>query len=450
MNPLRRKLLRYTGWIIGTFGVGQVLRLIVNVVLARLLAPEIFGVMAIVNSLRTGFELFTDVGIGQNIVQSKWGAEPDFYNTAWTVQVIRGVLLWLASIVAGPLVANFYEIPILGEIFPTLGLLFVIAGLSSTSIFVLQKQMLVAKRNIFEVFFELIAAFVFISVAIFNPTIWGLVLSNIIAAAMRAAGTHFISKDLGNRFLISRGHLVEIVKFGKWIFFASVAFFIATFIDRLYFGTVFPLALLGVYGVARTLADGLSLLASRLTAFIVFPYVSNSMDQPRSELRQKISSVRFGMILLAAVCIAAVASSSDFIIQLLYDRRYWDAEWMLPLLCIGSWFAILGNLNESVLLGFGKPAYPALANTVKLGFLVVGLPIALQYFGAAGAITVVMLSELLRYVPTSLGMYREKFGFGIQDLVATLTMLTVIVLFDMIRWTIGVPTLTEGLVGPLQ
>ena len=97
-------VLKGVGWTVGAFGVGQLLRLVTVVAIARLLAPELFGIMAIVNSLRTGVDLLSDVGITQNIIQNKNGDDPDFYNTAWTLQLIRGPVLWLlCSAAAVPL-----------------------------------------------------------------------------------------------------------------------------------------------------------------------------------------------------------------------------------------------------------------------------------------------------------------------------------------------------------
>ena len=76
------RLLRNAVWTVGSFGLSQGLRLVMNIILARLLAPELFGIMVIVNSLRTGIELLSDVGIGQNVIYHKDGNDPEFYNTA--------------------------------------------------------------------------------------------------------------------------------------------------------------------------------------------------------------------------------------------------------------------------------------------------------------------------------------------------------------------------------
>ena len=106
-----RFLLTGTVWTTGAYGVGQVLRLATNVALARLLAPELFGIMLIVYSLRTGVELISDVGIGQNIVYNKNADDPDFYNTAWSLQFIRSVVLWLVFLAAAVPLAQFYQSP---------------------------------------------------------------------------------------------------------------------------------------------------------------------------------------------------------------------------------------------------------------------------------------------------------------------------------------------------
>ena len=93
MNKSRiLELSKKIGWTVGTFGLIQLIRFAINIVLTRLLAPELFGTMLIVNSLRTGIDLVLDVGIGQSIIQNKFGEHPSFYVTAWSIQLVRGML----------------------------------------------------------------------------------------------------------------------------------------------------------------------------------------------------------------------------------------------------------------------------------------------------------------------------------------------------------------------
>src|SRR5262245_13273328 len=139
VSPLA--LLKGAGWTIGAYGVGQLLRLMTNIVLARLLAPELFGIMVIVNSLRTGIDLFSDVGIGQNIVQNKNGDDPLFYNTGWSLQQIRGVLLWLVCFAAAAPLAHLYQAPILISVLPVAAFYFILTGCTSISVPLLQRKL---------------------------------------------------------------------------------------------------------------------------------------------------------------------------------------------------------------------------------------------------------------------------------------------------------------------
>ena len=80
------------------FAASQGIRLASTLVMTRLLAPSMFGVMAIAMMVNVIASLLTDLGIRQNIVQSRRGADPMFLDTAWTVQIIRGFIIWAMAL----------------------------------------------------------------------------------------------------------------------------------------------------------------------------------------------------------------------------------------------------------------------------------------------------------------------------------------------------------------
>ena len=82
------------GLLVGT----QALRLGGNLIMARLLVPDMFGIMAISTTLSVVLHLLSDVGLRQNIIQSPRGDDPLFLNTAWTVQLLRGILLFAVTL----------------------------------------------------------------------------------------------------------------------------------------------------------------------------------------------------------------------------------------------------------------------------------------------------------------------------------------------------------------
>ena len=121
-GSLRSRTIRGTLWTTGGYGASQVIRLGVNLVLTRLLHPQMFGLMTLVNIFVQGLQGFSDVGIGPAIIQSKRGDDPVFLNTAWTVQALRGLSLGaVATAIAWP-VAKLYGEPQLFWLLPVAGL----------------------------------------------------------------------------------------------------------------------------------------------------------------------------------------------------------------------------------------------------------------------------------------------------------------------------------------
>jgi O-antigen/teichoic acid export membrane protein len=440
MTISTRLLLNGAIWTIGAYGLGQVLRLATNVVLAQLLAPELFGIMLIVNSLRMGIELISDVGIGQNIIYHKEANEPDFYNTAWTLQAVRSVLLWLLAIVVAVPVARFYESPVLVYIVPLTAFGIVLSGFSSVSRPLLQKRMQIAKLNVFEVIVAFISSAGHVFLAYLSPTIWALVFGGLFGSAVSMIGSYFLLPDIKQKFYLSKRFSWEILHFGKWIFLSSIVYFLSTNFDRLYLAKVVPLQILGVYGIARSISELLGFVVLRLGNYVLFPLIASHSQMPRDDLRAQLASIRAKFMLVAAIGFSLLAATADLPIKLLYDERYQAAGWMLPILIIGSWFTILAVINESTLLGLGKPFYSASSNGLKFAFLLIGLPLFTKVYGVLGGVMVVAFADLCRYAPILVGQRRERFSFGMQDLLLTSAAFLMIGLFEWLRWTAGYGT----------
>jgi O-antigen/teichoic acid export membrane protein len=393
--------------------------------------------MTIVNILRTGIDLVADVGIGQSIVQNKNAENPDFYNTAWTVKLLRGLLLYMVCVALAGLFARLYDMPVIATVLPVLALTFVFDGLASVSIFILQKRQRIAQLSLWGFAFEVIPGVILVVLAYFFRSIWALVFGLLLASTIRTIISHLLLSDVRVKFHISKGYMWEILHFGKWIFLATLIYFLSGNFDRLYLGKIVPIALLGVYGIARSLADMIVQLVVRLCGYMVFPYIASSSDQPRDQLRTKLAKGRFQLLMLATIGLSAFAAVADVPIKIIYDHRYHAAAGMLPIMALGVWFSMLCNINESILLGFGRPQYVAIGNAIKLGWLLIGLPFGYAAYGFFGVIVGVAASDAFRYLPLLVGQIRMRFSFGLQDLSASLVMYGLFGIFVWLRWYLG-------------
>ena len=422
---------------IGAFGAGRVIRLAGSVALTRLLNPELFGIIAIVNSVRTGIDLVSDVGVAQSIVQNKKGEDPAFYATGWTLKVIRGVVLWLITAAAAPFVSQLYDSRELSVIIPVAALYFIFDGCTSVSLFIMQKRMKITELNILGFLFELIPAAAMVVLAYFYRSIWSMVLGLLFASAIRMVVSHFLVRGVKMRLTLNKEYAWQIIHFGKWIFLSSAIYFFSSNFDRLYLGKTVPFALLGIYGVARSLSDTISVFVGRLSGLIVFPLIAKAADRPRKELRKKVASTRFQLLLLTAFGLAAFAAVADVPIKLIYDPRYYGAADILPFTTLGAWFTIMCSINEAVLLGFARPQYAATGNALKLAWLLVGLPLGYVWHGFFAVIIVVAVGDLFRYMPILFGQIRNRFSFGWQDFCLSVLMFGLFAFFVWLRWRLG-------------
>ena len=430
-------LIKGVTWTVGTFGAGQIIRLVGSIALTRLLSPQLIGIMTIVNSVRSGIDLLSDVGIAQSIVQNKNAENPAFYNTAWSLKVIRGVCLCIICGAVGGVFGWFYRSPIVGVVLPVMAFVFLFDGINSVSPFLMQRRLQLVGLNLFGLTFEFIGAAVLVVLAYLFRSIWSLVFGVLIGAALKTLVTHFLLRDVRVRFHIAKQFVWEIIHFGKWIFLSSIVFFLAGNFDRLFLGKVVPFAVLGVYSVARNIADMMIGLVSRICSYIVFPYIASSLERPKGDMYRKLAPIRLRLLFVAALGLSGFAAVADVPIKIIYDERYHAAAAMMPIFALGVWFATLCSINESMLLGLGEPKYLTIGNASKFGWTCLALPFAYSSYGLLGVIVVTATSDIFRYVPIFFGQIRLRFSFGLQDVLATLFMFAGYLFFVWLRWFLG-------------
>jgi O-antigen/teichoic acid export membrane protein len=424
-------------WTIAGYGVSQILRFGNNIILTRLLQPEFFGLMAVVNTLLMGLELFSDLGIGQSVIQNKHGEEERFLNTAWTLQIIRGFFIWLICLCITYPAAYFYKEPRLLWLLPVMGLVSIILGFSYPSQSLLNRRMELNRVIIFDFMIQLVSLSTLIILAWWLKNLWAFVISGLISATIRAIGTHFLIPGKKGKFAWDRNALKELVSFGRWMFFATALMFLAEQSDRLILGKLLSFGAVGVYTIAATLANVPREVIKGLSFRVIFPIISNQVDLPRHELRVKIIRQRWKIVLGAAVVLAFLVSTGDLIIATLYDQRYTEARWMMPILSCGIWFSILFYTTSPALLALGKPLYAAQSNLLRFLMIGLGMPLAFTLKGTLGVIVIIALSDFPLYIANLYGMWCEGLFCFLQDVRATVIFLGLLIFFLAIRSFLG-------------
>ena len=383
-DETRKKALKGTVWTFFGYGGSQAIRLGSNLVLAHLLFPEAFGLMALVNIFIQGLHMFSDMGLGPSIIQNRRGDDPDFLNTAWTIQVIRGIALWFGfCLIAWP-VAKFFGHDsqttwLLFWIMPAIGFSTVISGFNSTSLSSLERTLQLDRITMLEMVPQLTSVITMLLWSWLHPSVWALVGGSIAYSLVQLPMSHWFNRPLRNKFHWDLAAVAELRRFGKWIFFGTIVAFLSSNLDRIILGKLLTLTELGVYGMALTFARFGTEISTRLSGTVLFPILSRSQDDPVTLVGRSLKAR--GLVLLAGGSLAcAFAITAPLFFRYLYDHRYANAGVISQWMAILAWCSIVLSTMDRIPMALGHSRALFVSNILIVfgyGFAVLGYWIAL-------------------------------------------------------------------------
>ncbi|MEY2929259.1 MAG: hypothetical protein RL033_8, partial [Pseudomonadota bacterium] len=352
----------------------QSMRMGGQIIVTRLVPQEAFGLMAIVYTFRGAIDLFSDIGIGPSIIQNPRGDDPKFLDTAWTLQFLRGLGLFMFTTACALPMARFYGHPELKMLIPAAAASAVIAGMRSTRTYSAERHLNLARLTLSEVLAQVMAFSTMVLFALWSPTVWALVAGGFAGATTDVILGHVLLRGHNGRFGWEKEALRSLASFGKWIFLSTVLTFAVNEADRLVFGKMVSLAELGVYNVALGIASiPLSAMHS-LAGKVIFPLFSR-VNQSSAQLARVFAQARRLHLVLSGWALSGFIGGGPAAVALIYDDRYLNAGWMLQCLAVGAWFATPEATNSSASLACGAPRWVALANFSKLVGMMILLPV---------------------------------------------------------------------------
>jgi O-antigen/teichoic acid export membrane protein len=421
---LRKRAISAGAWNLAALVTSQAIRLGGNLVMARLLMPEMFGIMIIATTVSVVLHLLSDVGLRQNIIQSQRGDEPAFLNTVWTVQIVRGFVLFAATL----LVAGFswfaqtinlwspdstYAAPELPLVLALTGFSAVIYGFQSTKIDVAVRTFQQKKVVLAEFASQLAGLLVMLVIGYFTRSIWSLVGAGLVAALASTLLGHYWFKGPANHLHWDRSALNELVVFGRWILLSSAVGVLAMHGDRIWFGGSMSATELGVYSIAVLILGALQTGVQRLAGAVALPAFS---EAARNDDTVRLHALYYRFRLIIDIALLFLCGLflviSPLIISWLYDERYAEAGTMMAVLSL-SFFTLRYTLAHQVWIALGLTKYQAMDNIIRVVSLWVLLPLLLALGGVKYAIWGVALHTfptlvLIVYVNRRLGLFSIK------------------------------------------
>lgn len=415
MSEVNRRAQKGAVWTVAGFGTNQVLRVVSNVILTRLLTPDVFGLMQFVNTFLQGLFLFSDIGIRPSIIQNERGDDPKFLNTAWTIQVARGCVLFAASLLLTVPVADFFEQPELRLLLPVAGFQAMVAGFYSSKLASQNRALNLKRITLIDIFGQVVLLGTTVIVAIQLRSVWAFMIGSLTSNVVRLVLSHLALPGERNKLTWDKSAVSTLLRFGRWIFVNTLLTFLISQSDKIVIGKLESLERFGLYAIAASLALTPAGVLNQLNNQIVFPLLSRTRlaGEP---LAPVFHQVRGLMIIAAGWVLSGFIAGGPTIIDVLYDGPYLECGWMLQILSVGAFISIVETVNYQALLALGKTGWNLIGRLVMIAGMAVSIGLGWYYYGFPGIIAGYSAAELFRYAVSCVALQYTKLANFKQDL----------------------------------
>jgi len=383
----------------GSYAVTQALRLGSNLILTRLLYPEAFGVMALVSVALVGLAMFSDMGVGPAISASPRGDERDFLDTAFTLNVARGAVLWAATCALAWPMARFYEAPDLMQLLPAAGLTLLISGFNPTRIDTANRHLLLGRLTLLDLIAQVIAIAAMVVLAFALRSVWALVIGAILGALAKLALTWRFLPGPANRFHWEPAAGRDLIRFGKWIFLSTACGFLLSQGDKAIFGAYLSLQELGIYNIGWFLASFPVLLAGAVTGRILIPLYR---DHPPAASVQNAARMRRLRLLVTGGTLGllgVLGLAGAPLVGLLYDARYGGAAAVVVVMACVQMPGVIGMTYDQSALAAGDSRNYFLVIALKAVLQTAAFLAGMHFGGLYGALAAQGAALCIMHLP---------------------------------------------------
>jgi len=405
-------------WIGASMAFSQLVRFLTTVVLARLLVPEVFGLVAMAHVAIQLISVIREVGVGSAYIQRQDRGSEDVAaaNTTFIMSLAINISLFVLAWLAAPLIVRFFETGELLAVLRAMFLLFLIDAFDTTPTMILQKRLEFDKTALAEIVSSGLNAVVAIGLAAAGYGVWSLVAGQLSARLARTCLVFALS-GFRPRLQFDRTIAHQLFAYGRYLWAFAVLSAVGGSLDRLILGRWLGASSLGVYSMAQNLSNLPATHISQLVNVITFPSFAR-VQHDHAELRDLLhKTIRHVTMLSVPLAFGMLAVAHDFILTV-YGEKWRAAIPIVQVLAFYGMSLSVASITGPILKAIGKPQillYSSLLHHTLLAVLL----FALARHGAV-AIAYAVLIPMLVSAVLAYGLIVFYISFPLRELLAPL------------------------------
>ena len=369
---INEKVASSTRWTFITEVMAKIVNPISNMILARLLAPEAFGVLATVLMILSFADMLADAGFQKYIIQKEFKdgieREQSTLVAIWS-NIALGCVLWIGVLVFQDKLASLVGNPGLGNVLAIAGIAIPLTSISSVQLALLRRDFNFKALFVFRLCVIIVPLLITVPLAYFGYGYWSLIIGHIAAQALLAITVTKYS-EFHLRLYYNINQLLDMLSFSIWTLIESIAIWLTSWVDIFIVSSFFTAHYLGLYRMSMVAVNGLLAVVSGA----IVPVLYSALSRLQTD-NEKFTDMFYYILKRTALLVIPLGIGlyvyKDLARSILFGAKWYEADMMIGLWGLTSCLAILYcHFCSELYRAKGAPKVSFLAQVMHMAFLI--------------------------------------------------------------------------------
>ncbi len=350
-----------------------------TIVYARLLSPNDFGLVGIALIFIAAVDAFSKTGVEAALIQRKENYN-EYLDAAWTMQIIRGTIIFSIFFIMAPYIANFFDAPRATNIIRIMGFTFLFQSFRNIGIVFFRKDLEFRKQFLLKALPVIFGVVIGVSAAFILRNVWALIIGSLV----RGGGEFLLSYILHSykpRFKIDLQQFKKLFTFGRWIFLSAILFFLTARADNLIAGKILGVTALGFYAYSYNFVDKTIIRISKAFSGVTFPAFSKIQDDIPKVINGFIKTLEVLSFFTFLIAMGIFVLCPEFV-TLFLGNKWMPIVPVVRILCVSN--VLLSIRPSSHFVALRRPNLPFYVNGTRAIFMLISIIPLTLYCGIKG------------------------------------------------------------------